>query len=120
MNSQLILALTNCGILKWKKRINISYFQIDDEKYACSFRNYKIRISVQTLYYPELIKICIFKNDIKVYEYCYDKYTWKLYNLLNNMNINNYYISEKSLNNVMENMKRTVKINLLLQKIEVF
>lgn len=127
MTPHFIYALTNCGILKWKKRLVVEDLTINVEKYVCIYNRYKIKVIVDEICYPLTynIEVLLDNNLIKRY-ICnpyYDKndiYCKKLYQLLNNKNITEKYILPFSIDYIYDdNKKRSIKISVLRKEIEI-
>lgn len=125
MTPHFIYALTNCGILKWKKRLVVEDLSINVEKYVCIYKRYKIKVIVDEICYPLTynIEVLLDNNLVKRYNSFYlknDIYCKKLYELLNSKNITDRYIVPYSIEYIYDdNRKRSIKIRVLRKEIEI-
>lgn len=127
ISSHFIYALTNCGILKWKKRLIVEDLIFNNEKYICVYKRYKIKIYYDNMIFPHTYMMDILLDNVKIKRYTYykynsncDIYTLKLYELLNTKNIVEKYIIPFSINYITDIKKRrSVKIKLLKKELQI-
>lgn len=127
ISSHFIYALTNCEILKWKKRLIVENMIFNNEKYICIYKNFKIKIIIDDIVYPHTYKTEIYYNDVIIKKHFYslfynysDIYSKKLYELLNTRNIQDRYIVPNSIEYISNPLKkRAVKIKLLKNELSI-
>lgn len=127
ISSHFIYVLTNCGILKWKKRLVVENLVFNNEKYICTYKRYKIKILCDDIIFPQTTTMYILLDNVEIKKYInylyYSKsdiYTRKLYELLNTKNITEKYIIPFSIDYITDIKKRrSVKIKLLKKELQI-
>lgn len=127
MSSHFIYALTNCDILKWKKRLVVENMVFNKEKYVCIYKNYKFKILADDLTYPPTYTTEIYLYNSLIKRYVNNKFlsksdvfTKKLYKLLNKKDIKEKYIVPYSIEYIANPLKkRAVKIKVLTNELPI-
>lgn len=116
----IIYILTYLNLIKWYQRDIPEYLIHDNDKYAFIFFKYNIKSGFDIYKYPvnEYIIIDNYKKQKR--KNIINKYTKKLFYLLENKNINNYYIKNDTIECIFDiKIKRKYKLMLIQKQIKI-